>query len=141
VKPRRKLYGPAPRLYCGNWYSCRADHTLVLFTTDTLATRTAANTDWKKKVSVRGKSWRTAGPPSILVRIRARPSGHISNSVALVYKDFKYIYWTEHHGHHQAFHLTTDPLEETDLFPTIPKNTHAMVLQRIMEDRQSLLNE
>jgi arylsulfatase len=61
----------------------------------------------------------------------------IPNSVALVYKDFKYIYWNDHQ-YHQAFNLTSDPWEETDLFQTISKETYATVQQRIA-DLQSLV--
>jgi arylsulfatase len=56
----------------------------------------------------------------------------IPSSVALVQKDFKYIYWTDH-NYHQAFNLTADPLEEHDLASTISADEYEKVKKRMVE--------
>jgi arylsulfatase len=63
----------------------------------------------------------------------------IPNSVALVQKDFKYIYWNDF-DYHQAFNLTADPLEEHDLSQSIPADTYAAVKQH-MSAMQSAIRE
>ena len=56
----------------------------------------------------------------------------IPNSLALVRKGLKYIYWPDF-GYHQVFDLDKDPLEENDVVGGKPNRLYSQYYQRLFE--------
>ena len=56
----------------------------------------------------------------------------IPNSVALVRKDFKFIFWNDY-NYHQVFDMKNDPLEEHDLYNATDRKKLNKTLHKIMK--------
>ena len=65
-------------------------------------------------------------------------NNHIPNSMALVKKDFKYIYW-EDYKYEQLFDLNADPYEEIDLRNHTDKKSLLLELHSKMQEYSNLI--